>query len=336
MTEAAAEAPELPPRGTPAGPAASLPEPGSIRPMMAVGGELPDDDESWATEVKWDGVRAIAWCRPGSCRLFGRNGNESTRLFPEIAPLAEQTADRAVVLDGELVMFNREGLPDFQLIQHRLGGTPPARRRDRSAAYMIFDLLFEQGVDLRRRPWEERRSRLESLDLGGDRWQVPPVEVGGASELFAATAMRGLEGVVLKRIDSPYRAGRRHPDWRKVKHRLRQEFVVGGWLPGKGNREGRIGALLLGHFEDGRLVYDGRVGSGLSGPALDEASALLAPLAVGSSPFAATPDLPAPRFVRPAVVAEVEYHHRTTGGLLRHPVFRSWRHDKDATEVGPE
>ena len=336
MADLAADRPPGGPAAAPQEPAA-LPEPGSIRPMLAVIGDLPEDESRWATEIKWDGVRALAWCRAGEARLFGRNGTELTARFPEVAPLGLQAVGRSFVLDGELVMFNREGRPDFELIQGRLGGPPPLRRIDRSAAYMIFDLLDLDGEDLRRRPWAERRARLEALELGGDRWQVPPVEAGGASELFAATGIEGLEGVVLKRLDSPYRAGRRHPDWRKVKHVLRHEFVVGGWLPGRGNREGRVGALLLGHFERGELVYDGRVGSGLAEADLDRADRALAPLEAPEPPFAeAPPDLPSPRFVRPVLVVEVEYHRRTTGGLLRHPVFRGWRHDKPAAEVGPE
>lgn len=307
--------------------------PAAVRPMLAVPGDLPADEAGWATEVKWDGVRALAWCDQGRVTLTGRNGADFTGTFPEISGLTVW-AGRSLLLDGELVVFDPEGRPDFSLIQRRLGrATAPASAR--RAIYMVFDVIYADG-DLRDRPWHERRNRLDQLEPGGETWRVPPADLAGPADLFAATGAEGLEGVVLKRIDSPYRSGRRHPDWIKVKHRFRQEFVIGGWLPGQGGRTGRIGALLVGHCENGRLVYAGRVGSGFSDRGLDEAGRLLEPLATPDSPFDPAPDLPAARFVRPILVGEVEFHQWTGDGLLRHPVFKGWRHDKPPRQVTRE
>lgn len=307
--------------------------PAAIRPMLAVPGRLPVDETGWATEVKWDGVRALAWCDRGRVTLTGRNGADLTGTFPEIAGLAGPTGE-PLLIDGELVVSDPDGRPDFSLIQRRLGRatTPASARR---AIYMIFDLIYA-GHDLRELPWRERRARLDGLALEGEAWRVPPADMAGPADLFEATGAEGLEGVVLKRIDSPYRSGRRHPDWIKVKHRRRQEFVIGGWLPGQGGRSGKIGALLAGYCENGKLIYAGRVGSGFSERGLEEASRLLEPLATPESPFEPVPGLPAARYVRPVMVAEVEFHQWTGDGLLRHPVFKGWRHDKLPRQVTRE
>jgi bifunctional non-homologous end joining protein LigD len=166
---------------------------------------------------------------------------------------------------------------------------------------------------------------------------VPAHHLGEGDALLNATREQGLEGVIAKRADSRYEIGRRSTSWRKVKNRRRQEVVVGGWLPGAGNREGALGALLIGHYDDaGRLVYAGRVGTGFSGRELDRLAGLLAPLARPGPPFD-TP-LPAPvarqgRWVEPRLVAEVEFGEWTGDGVLRHPSYLGLRDDKDPRDV---
>lgn len=317
-----------------------------FRPMQAGTASLPPDEDDWAAELKWDGIRAIARVSDGGIEIRGRNGREITDRFPEIAPLAGELNGRETVLDGELVAFDRHDRPSFQMIQHRLSRSGH-RVGKGAASYMIFDLLFLDGHDLRDLPYRERREQLYGLVLDGDRWRTPEHTVGDAAGLLELTREQGLEGILLKRLDSVYRSGERSPDWIKVKNSLRQEFVLGGWLPGKGARRASLGALLLGYYDDGDdpdrptggLQYAGRVGSGLSGPDLEQLAGRLSPIEVQQSPFRPGAGEVPPRtarFVRPELVAEVEFHQWTEAGLLRQPVFKGLRSDKPPESVRRE
>jgi bifunctional non-homologous end joining protein LigD len=320
--------------------------PTGFRPMQAETAPLPREESEWAAELKWDGIRAIAQVSEGGVVIRGRNDREITDQFPEIAPLAAELKGREAVLDGELVAFDESGRPAFHLILHRLG-RPGGRAGSGAIAYMIFDLLFLDGHDLRDLPYRERRRRLFDLGLDGDRWRTPEHTSGDAAALLELTRAQGLEGIVLKRLESPYLSGKRHRDWLKVKNWLRQEFVIGGWLPGKGARRGSIGALLLGYYEEGdgvarnsaELVYAGRAGSGFSGSDLDELSELFVPIEMDASPFREGAGEGPPRtarFVSPELVAEVEFHQWTGLGLLRQPVFKGLRSDKAPESVRRE
>ncbi|HTU15962.1 MAG TPA: non-homologous end-joining DNA ligase [Solirubrobacterales bacterium] len=315
-----------------------------IEPMKAKLAETPAASDEWATEIKWDGVRAIAFCEDGKLRLQGRRLNDITELFPEIAPLAEVPAAEGTILDGELVAFDEYGIPDFQRVQKRLrrgrnSGWMP--KRSYRATFVIFDLLRADGEDLRSLPYRERRQRLEALDLHGSAWQTPDYLVADIESTLEATAEQGLEGLVVKRLDSPYHGGRAGRDWLKLKNHLRQEFVVGGWLPGKGSREDTIGSLLLGYWDnrEGRgehLRYAGRVGSGFSLGDLEVIADDLAGFERTDSPFDDDPELPDARFVNPLRVVEVEFSDWTHDLRLRHPVFVGMRRDKAPGEVRRE
>lgn len=315
-----------------------------IEPMKARLAETPAASDEWATEIKWDGVRAIAFCENGELRLQGRRLNDITDLFPEIAPLAEVPAAEGTILDGELVAFDEYGIPDFQRIQKRLRrNRDPDRmpRRSYQATFIIFDLLRADGEDLRSLPYRERRERLESLDLHGQSWQTPDYLVADIESTLEATAEQGLEGLVVKRLDSPYHGGRAGRDWLKLKNHLRQEFVIGGWLPGKGSREDTIGSLLLGYWDnrEGRgehLRYAGRVGSGFSLGDLEVIEDDLAGFEREDSPFEDMPSTPGARFVNPLRVVEVEFSEWTHDLRLRHPVFVGMRRDKAPGEVRRE
>ncbi|MGK2933473.1 MAG: DNA ligase D [Solirubrobacterales bacterium] len=302
--------------------------PDVIEPMKAKLAEAPSKSENWATEIKWDGVRAISFCENGVLRLQGRNLNDITDLFPEIAPLADVPGVEGTILDGELVAFDEHGVPDFQRIQKRLrqkGGRGRERAaRSYAATFVIFDLLHADGEDLRPLPYKERRDRLEALDLSGRSWQTPDYLVVDIESTLEATAQQGLEGLVVKRLDSPYRGGRANHDWLKLKNRLRQEFVVGGWLPGKGSRENEIGSLLLGYWSHRKdrgehLRYAGRVGSGFSAGDLETIRDDLAGFSRDTSPFEDVPDMPGAEFVNPLRVVEVEFSEWTNDSRLRHP-----------------
>jgi bifunctional non-homologous end joining protein LigD len=315
------------------------PMPTRLVPMLARPGTLPDDDGRWAFEIKWDGVRAIAYSTPGELRLESRNLNDVSDRYPELAPLARELGSRSAILDGEIVAFGPDGRPSFEALQQRmqLGSRAQARRRAERApvSYMIFDLLWLDGHSLMELPYAERRARLAELGLAGERWQTPEHVVGHGSELLEASVEQGLEGVVAKRLDSVYQPGIRSASWLKIKTFGRQEFVIGGWTAGRGRRSSGIGALLLGvHDPDGALVYVGRAGSGLSESEIARLSKLLAPLERETSPFARGPRPPRDaRFCEPRLVAEVEFSEWTSSGSLRHPTYRGLRDDKKPDQV---
>src|SRR4051795_10193775 len=187
------------------------PFPESVVPMLAKLSKLPTSDDGWAAEVKWDGVRAIAYCRPGRLELHSRNLNDVTAQYPEVRRLSRRLGARDAVLDGELVAFDEQGRPSFERLQQRIHQTEESvvRRRMKShpVTYVIFDLLYLDGRDLTGRPYVARRELLESLALAGERWQNPAYSAGRAAELLEASAEQGLEGIVLKRMDSRYAPG---------------------------------------------------------------------------------------------------------------------------------
>jgi bifunctional non-homologous end joining protein LigD len=319
------------------------PFPEQIVPMLARLAELPANEEEWGVEVKWDGVRAIAYCRPGRLALQSRNLNDITRQYPEVRRLSRQLGARDAVLDGELVAFDENGRPNFGHLQQRIHQTSESvvRRRMKShpVTYMTFDLLYLDGRNLMDEPYTRRRELLEELDLSGESWQTPRYSVGRAAALLEASRERGLEGLVLKRLDSRYASGKRIGAWLKVKNSARQELVIGGWMPGEGRRKDRLGALLMGYFDGGgRLRYAGRVGTGFSDRDLREAMERLRPLERKENPFSERPGSKGgpPRgahFVEPRLVAEIEFSEMTSDGMVRHGSFKGLRDDKPAEEV---
>jgi bifunctional non-homologous end joining protein LigD len=274
--------------------------------------------------MKWDGYRAIVEARGGRLRIASRRGLDATARYPELQPLAEASPVDDLVVDGELVVLDDRGRPSFAAIQ---------QHRD-PATLMIFDVLRIDGRDVTSLAWAERRQLLERLDLRGPTWQTPAVVTGDADAALATAAHLELEGIVAKRVDSPYRPGRRTTAWLKVKIRNHQELVVGGWLPGEGRLSGTVGSLLVGYHEqpfDESLVYAGRVGSGLDDALRDALATQL--VARPTSPFRATPPKVRAVWVEPDVVAEVEFTEWTADGVLRQPVFLGLRADKDPREV---
>lgn len=301
--------------------------------MLATTGPLPAGP-SWSYEFKWDGVRALADVTPAGQRLYARSGAEITVAYPELASLREQVDD--ALLDGEVVLLGATGQPSFTALAERMH----VRDRNRAArlaavapvTYMIFDLLRLRGADLTGWPYDRRRAALTALGLGGARWVVPPSFPDGPAT-FQAAGEHGLEGVMAKRRNAPYRPGVRSPDWVKVKLETTGDFVVGGWRPGAR----KIGGLLVGvPRPEGRLAYRGRVGGGI-GAALERALlAELEPLRTPDPPFGR--DVPGPDargavWVTPQVVIEVKYAQLTPDGRLRFPRVLRLRPDKPPEEV---
>ncbi len=322
------------------------PMPERLLPMLAKPGDLPADADSgrWAFEVKWDGIRAIASSRPGELRFESRSGRDVTSAYPELSRLNRALSHHHAILDGELVAFDDAGRPDFSRMQRRIHvGTEAAARRLAKAlpvTYVIFDLLWLDGHPLLELPYTERRARLRDLGLDGERWMTPEALTGSGEEVLAATAAQGLEGVIAKKVDSPYEPGRRTGCWVKVKHTEREEVVIGGWAPGEGRRRERIGALLAGVRDpDGRLRYVGRVGTGFTDAELDRLRAELAPLEQPGSPFDAVPATGGPPrgsvFCAPERVAAVEFMGWTNDGVMRAPSYKGLRDPEPAVAIAP-
>jgi bifunctional non-homologous end joining protein LigD len=332
----------------------SLPE--LVPPMLATAGVLPSDDAGWMYELKWDGVRAIAYVDGGRARFLSRNGNDLTASFPELRPLGEALGARQAILDGEIVAFDPEGRPSFQLLQSRLhtsadGGDARTRQRARSkpsgtpaatpAVYVLFDVLHLDGASQLAEPYAKRRELLESLELAnGANWTLSPSFPGPGADVLAASQQQHLEGLVAKRADSRYQPGRRSPTWRKVKNFRTQEVLVGGYTSGDGRRAGSIGSLLLGiPTSGGELQYVGQVGTGFSEEVLRELRHVLDAGVVDASPFLnKVPPNYAKKatWVKPELVGEVSYSEWTDEGRLRHPSWRGVRRDKAPGEVTRE
>lgn len=313
----------------------SDPMPTLIQPMLATAGEMPTETESWewGLELKWDGVRAITYVADG-VRATSRLGNDITKRYPELAGLSRLLGSHRAVLDGEVVAFNDEGQPSFELLQRRMhvAGEADVRRLTRSVpvSYVVFDVLHLDGENAMPRPYEQRRGLLESLELSGDSVHVPEYFRQGGTALLDATRERGLEGLVAKQLHSPYLPGRRTRTWRKVKHTSTQDVVVAGWKPGQGARSGGIGSLLIGVYDEQGLRYAGHVGTGFTERTLAHMERLLRPLESTNSPY--LDDIPREftkdaHWVEPSLVGEVAYASWTKDGRLRAPVWRGLRED---------
>jgi len=245
---------------------------------------------------------------------------------------------REVVLDGEVVAFDG-ARPSFQKLQGRMHLTSEHAVRRLAASdpvtYIIFDLLYLDGHSLMDQPYEERRGALLELGLTGPTWQTPAPHVGDGARLLEASKAQGLEGIIAKRLDCPYTPGRRSNGWVKVKNIRRTDAVIGGWLPGAGGRSGRLGALVIGYWQDGELRYSGRVGTGFTEAELGRLGTLLEPLARETSPFSGRQPPKLTRFVEPSLVCVVDYSEVTNAGTLRQPSYKGLRDDIDSTQVGP-
>ena len=304
--------------------------------MLATPGDLPTGP-GWIYEVKWDGMRLLADVADGRVELRSRSGRDVTANFPELAGLAQLAPD--VLLDGEVVLLEH-GVPSFHALADRMQTPNPAPTRP--VTLMAFDVLRLYGVPLLSRTFAERRATLERLDVTAvPNLALSPIYTDGPA-LFAATAQRGMEGVVAKRGDGVYRPGTRSPGWVKATHRDVQACVVGGWRPenvGTARVSAtRVGALLLGVPAEGGLRFAGRVGSGLASEVAQRA--LRGRLVdADRSPFTERvprPDEKGARWCEPQIVVEVSHMGWTEAGKLRAPVYRGVRDDLRSEDVRQE
>ena len=320
----------------PADPAAE-PMPDTIAPMLASLGHLPRDDEAYGYEIKWDGVRAVAHVDAGHVTLTGRNGTDFTPRYPEVRAMGDALGSRRVILDGEVVAFDEHGRPSFERLQSRmhLASDSAVRRRMREipATYVAFDVLWLEGHSTLALPYRDRRRLLDELELSGPSWRAPAHREGDGEALLAASDQQGLEGIVAKRLDSPYEPGRRSGAWIKVKNHCVQDVVIGGYTPGEGGRSASLGALCVGVHHDGRLQYAGKVGTGFTESTLATVTGRLRELERGDSPFEGRQPPKGTVFVEPRLVARVEFREWTRAGTLRAPSFKGLRDDVDPAEV---
>lgn len=308
-------------------------------PMLATSGPLPQPGDRFAFEFKWDGVRCILQASDGSVRLFAREGADITSSYPEIVAAAASLSGRSLVLDGEIVALDAAGRPSFSVLQRRMHERAPSAALVASTpvTFFAFDLLESDGRALLAQPYRERRRLLEALHFKGPHWLTAPSHRGEGEAVLEASRAQGLEGVVAKALDGPYRPGVRSDEWIKVKNRHQQEFVVGGWTRGQGLRSTTFGALLVGYYRGKgrarRLVYAGRVGTGFDDEATARLEKALKPLRRADSPFSAAEVPGDPVFVEPRLVVDVEFANWTPDGILRHSSFRGLRTDKDPLKV---
>ena len=305
----------------------------TYRPQLARLVKRAPDGDDWLHEVKFDGYRIGCVVRDRRVTLISRNGKDWTEVFPEIAREVLALGIRDAVLDGEIAVLLPDGRTSFQALQNI--STPASRR---ALAYFVFDITRLAGENLERRPLEERKAALARL-LGrpgaAARVRYSEHVVGRGAAMFEEACRLGLEGIISKRRDAPYTAGR-GDTWVKTKCAQRQEFVIGGFTDPEGSRQG-LGALLVGHYDaDGSLVFAGKVGTGFTTSGAQELRAELNALEAANCPFTPRPAGALGKrahWVRPSFVAEVTFTEWTGDGKVRHPSFQGLRRDKDPRRV---
>jgi bifunctional non-homologous end joining protein LigD len=312
-----------------------------LAPQLATLVDAAPEGDEWLHETKFDGYRMICAIDGGRATLKSRNDIEWTRRFAEIAEAAARLPVKQAVLDGEVVSLDAHGLSSFQALQNVLRDG-----RTGQLVYYVFDLLWLDGRTVALQPLEERKAILSKIVRERNRGRIRYSDhvVGRGSAMYEQACKAGLEGIISKRRDRPYRAGR-SDEWLKTKCLKRQEFVIGGYTKPEGSRVG-FGALHVGYYTasgktgGGKLVYAGRVGTGFSNAALRELTRKLQQLRQPASPFSdftsTNADARDATWVRPKLVGEVRFTEWTNDGRLRHPSFEGLRLDKSPAEVKRE
>ncbi|MCL4439653.1 MAG: non-homologous end-joining DNA ligase [Firmicutes bacterium] len=308
-----------------------------IKPMLAVPSQ-PFDSEEFIYEVKWDGYRCLAYLN-GRTILQSRNLIDLTPGYPDLTSLHQASKLEGVVLDGELLVLNKEGQPSFHLLQTRSKLRDPIKIRQAArktpAIFMAFDILYWGGGNVMSRPLHSRQELLRETVREQTSLVISQfIETKGIN-FYRACLDRGLEGVMAKQKDSPYLPGQRSLYWRKFRYTRSEEFIILGYEPGRGSR--LLGSLILGAYRDGQLVYRGKVGTGFTYREQTELVQELKQLRSLASPIRESgPELSHPCWVEPKLVCQVEYLEKTPDGCLRHPVYHGLRWDKEPEECSSE
>src|SRR2546429_2674609 len=306
------------------------PMPRSLEPMKAQLIDKAFDDDRWLFEVKWDGIRLVSFIDEGKVRLQTRAGRTVDDEYPQLQAISHLVNARQAVLDGEVVMLDEEGRPSFQLLQNR-------GKEDHPMQYVVFDIVYYDGQRLFKVPLEDRKRLLRDVVRDSSVLRYSDHVLGQGKAFFKAAQQKRLEGIVAKLRDSAYQPGVRSSAWLKIKAILQQEVVIGGFTEPRGSRK-YFGALLVGVYEKGKLVYTGHVGGGVDEKKLTEIHKPMKPLIVKQSPFSGTPPRgnEKPTWVKPVLVAEVKFAEWTRDGVMRQPVFLGLRDDVDPREVRRE
>lgn len=306
-----------------------------VPPMLASVGRLDElGGEGWVHEFKWDGIRAIVLVRDGLTRMWSRNGNEVTAAYPEL-DLADVVPDDTM-LDGEVVALDGAGVPSFSLLQQRMHVRDRGRAAQAAArvpaTLMLFDVLRVAGEEVVDLPLEQRRARLEALDVDHPAVGLPP-QGDDAATSMAVARQRGLEGIVSKRRTSTYRPGERSPDWRKVRIVHDQDCAVVGWRRGRQGRSGRLGALLVATYDDGAWHFAGSVGSGLRDVDVDTWQQHLDGLRRDAPVVVDPPSGDDLVWTEPAAVVRIRHREWTPDGRMRQPSYLGVRTDVGLTDT---
>jgi bifunctional non-homologous end joining protein LigD len=313
--------------------------PAALEPMLATLVDQPPRGAEWLYEVKWDGIRAIAFLEREEVRVTSRSGLRCERQYPELAVMPHQVAAQHAILDGEIAVLDDKGVSRFHLIQPRISNTDPNSiahlARSTPVVYFAFDLLYLDGYDLRGVSLARRRELLDAVVQPGGVLRISEVFPGAGEQLLEAARGIGLEGVVAKHAASVYES-RRSREWVKIKIVGEQEFVIGGFTAPQGGRD-YFGALVLGVYDGGELQWVGNVGTGFDQKLLAGVHAALRPLIVDQCPFRERP-IPdkGMTWVKPELVCQVKFANWTTDHRLRAPVFLGLRNDVAARQVARE
>ncbi len=295
--------------------------------MLATLIDAPFDDREWVFETKWDGFRLVAETGGGNGSLYSRNGNDVTRRYAQVAE-ALQAIKRDAVIDGELVALDAEGRSRFQLLQNALRGK--ARLR-----YYVFDLLFLDGYDLRGKPLTERKAHLRSILSRHPLLHYSAHRKQQGKAAFDKARRAGEEGIIAKRAASLYHSGKRTTEWLKIKASHEQEAIIVGFTEPRGSRQ-YFGSLVLGVYDNGKLVYVGHSGGGFSREMLATLHARMMKLRTDKKPFTDAPHEGRTTWIRPRLVCQVKFTEWTRDGEMRQPVFLGMRTDKPARQVKRE
>jgi bifunctional non-homologous end joining protein LigD len=311
--------------------------PVSLKPMLATLVDKPFDEEGWSYEIKWDGYRTLAFINKKSVELKSRNDKSFNDKFYPIYEAVKKWGIQAVV-DGEIVVIDDNGKANFGALQNWRS------EDDGHLVFYVFDILWLNGKDLTQLPLYQRREILKNQMPDTDTIRLSETYEGSGLDFFKTALKMSLEGIMAKKVDSPYIPDNRTKDWLKIKANKRQEVVIGGFTKNEGTNK-PFSSLLVGVFEEGKLVYTGKIGTGFNIKAQKELMVQFEPLIIKKNPFTELPDINKPSrfrpnpphaeatFLKPKLICEVSYTELTSDGIMRHPSFEGMRIDKKASEV---